>query len=146
LKTIWKTLIDISTFTIVLFLFMFIFTILGMELFGYKARFNSQGQVDLENGDPINQNFDNFVWAFTTVFIVLTADSWSAVWFAHYRTVGSWSSTIFFYIVFYFGNRILLNLFLAILLENFDEDRIEQELKKEVEIMAVEDGFEDSAI
>jgi hypothetical protein len=41
LKTIWRTLLDISTFTIVLFLFMFIFTILGMELFAHKAKFTS---------------------------------------------------------------------------------------------------------
>jgi hypothetical protein len=31
------------------------------------------------------------------------------------------------------GNRVLLNLFLAILLQNFDEDSLEDELKKEIE-------------
>lgn len=33
LKTMWKTLVDISTFSVLLFLFMFIYSILGMEVF-----------------------------------------------------------------------------------------------------------------
>ena len=45
----------------------------------------------------------------------------------------SWIVTAYIQIIFYLGNRILLNLFLAILLQNFDEDSIEQELKKEIE-------------
>ena len=49
LGTLWKTIIDISSFTVVLFLFMFIYTILGMELFAFKAKFTSD-QLDLENG------------------------------------------------------------------------------------------------
>ena len=49
LGTLWKTIIDISSFTVVLFLFMFIYTILGMELFAFKAKFTND-QLDLENG------------------------------------------------------------------------------------------------
>lgn len=54
LRTMWRTLIDISTFTVVLFLFMFIFTILAMELFAYKVKFDSNNNVDLEHGTSIN--------------------------------------------------------------------------------------------
>lgn len=53
LRTTWKTLVDVSTFTIVLFLFMIIFTILGMELFAYKAKFNEKNEVDMLYGDSI---------------------------------------------------------------------------------------------
>lgn len=49
LGTLWKTIIDISSFTVVLFFFMFIDTILGMELFAFKAKFTND-QLDLENG------------------------------------------------------------------------------------------------
>jgi|LauGreDrversion4_2_1035121.scaffolds.fasta_scaffold1026748_1 hypothetical protein len=41
LKTIWRTLVEISAFTVFLFLFMFIYTILGMELFANYAKFNA---------------------------------------------------------------------------------------------------------
>ena len=112
---------------------MIIFTILGMELFSYKAKFNEKNEIDLQNGNSIMQNFDSFIWSFTSVFIVLTSDSWSMIWFAYYRAMKSWIVTAYIQIIFYLGNRILLNLFLAILLQNFDEDSIEQELKKEIE-------------
>ena len=75
----WKTLVDIATFTILLFLFMFIYSILGMEVFAHKGKFNSEGQVDLENGESNPQNFDSFLWSFTTVFVLLTEDGWSEV-------------------------------------------------------------------
>jgi len=55
------------------------------------------------------------------------------IWFAHYRAVSSWQSTLYFYALYIMGNRILLNLFLAILLSNFDEDSLEEELKQESE-------------
>jgi hypothetical protein len=55
------------------------------------------------------------------------------IWFAHYRAISSWKSTLYFYALYILGNRILLNLFLAILLSNFDEDSLEEELKKEFE-------------
>ena len=125
LRTTWKTLVDVSTFTIVLVLFLIIFTILGMELFAYKAKFNEKNEIDMEGGNSIMQNFDSFIWSFTTVFIILTSDSWSLIWFAYYRAMKSWVVTAYIQIIFYLGNRILLNLFLAILLQNFDEDSIE---------------------
>lgn len=116
LKTMWRTLIDISTFTVVLFLFMFVFSILGMEIFAYKVRFNSANQVDLANGTPYNQNFDSFLWSMTTVFVLFTGDSWSYIWFSLYRSLDSARSSIFVFAIMIIGNRILLNLFLAILL------------------------------
>lgn len=116
LRTMWRTLVDISTFTVVLFLFMFIFTILAMELFAYQIKFDSNNNVDIENGQPINQNFDTFTWSFTTVFVLLTSDYWSNIWFAMSRAIGSWKSTIYVFVIYILGNRILLNLFLAILL------------------------------
>ena len=37
LKTVGRTLKDVSTFSILLFLFIFIYALLGLELFAYKA-------------------------------------------------------------------------------------------------------------
>ena len=134
LKTIWRTLVDISTFTIVLFLFMFLFTILGMEIFAYRVKFDNNGNPNLVTGSSPWQNFDNFEWAFTSVFVLLTGDSWgSDIWVQLYRATEPWRSTIYVFVIYIIGNRILLNLFLAILLQNFDEDSIEQALKQELE-------------
>ena len=105
---------------------------LGLELFAYKIKFNSNGEVDLVNGTSTNQNFDTFIWSFTTVFVLLTADSWSNIWLQLYRAIGPWKATIYVFSIYIIGNRILLNLFLAILLQNFDEVNSEQELSKEI--------------
>ena len=51
LSKILVTLKDVSTFTILLLMFMFIFTLLGMELFGHKIRFDDNDlPVDPESG------------------------------------------------------------------------------------------------
>ena len=113
---------EISSFTIVLLLFMFIYAILGMEVFAYKARFNSSNKVDLINGDPINQNFDSFIWSFTTVFVLMTEDGWSSIFYQYHRAVSGWKSTLYFISLFIIGPRVLLNLFLAILINIYGEE------------------------
>ena len=133
LKTMGRTIVEISTFTIIVFLFMFIYTMLGLELFAYRAKFNSNGDVDLVNGTSTNQNFDTFIWSFTSVFVILTADSWSNIWFQLYRAVSPWKATTYVFSIYIIGNHILLNLFLAILLKNFDDVNSEQELSKEIQ-------------
>lgn len=66
-------------------------------------------------------NFDNFLNSFTTVFIVLTNENMSEIYYDYYRGVGALTSTVYFILLAIIGQKILLNLFLAILLENFDE-------------------------
>ena len=124
LKTMGRTLKDISTFSILLFLFMFTYSLLAMELYANKVKFGPDGLYDPVNGKSTNTNFDDLVSAFTTVFIVLTNDGWSGIFFDCYRTVGPVVSIIYFISLIIFGQKILLNLFLAILLENFDEESL----------------------
>ena len=95
---------------------MFIYSLLGMELFAYKAAFNADNEVDLENGEYPNSNFNNFLDAFASVFIVFANDGWTNLFFGHYRASGSLVSLIFFLSLLLIGQFILLNLFLAILL------------------------------
>lgn len=52
----------------------------------------------------------------------------SDIFYTHYRAVGAVSSTIFFISLVIIGQKILLNLFLAILLENFDEGALKQNM------------------
>jgi len=52
-----------------------------MELFAYNAKFDADGSIDMENGESIYQNFDTFLWSFTTVFVLLTEDGWSYIYF-----------------------------------------------------------------
>lgn len=116
LKTIAATLNDISIFSILLLLFMFTFSLLGMDLFGHKAKFNSENEVDLVNGESPKANFDYFLEAFCSVFIVLANDGWSTIYFDYGRTKGLPVPACYFWSLLIIGQFILLNLFLAILL------------------------------
>ncbi len=78
------------------------------------------------NGSFPLANFNNFLDAFLTVFTVLTGDVWSSIYINYYRAVGNGETAIIFFIsLIVIGEKILLNLFLAILLENFDEDSLD---------------------
>jgi len=41
---------DIGNFSVLLFLFLFTYTLLGMEIFSYNAKFDKDGNLDLANG------------------------------------------------------------------------------------------------
>lgn len=134
LKTIGATLKDVATFSILLALFIFTYTLVGLELFANKARYNNNDTLDLVNGSTPTLNFDLFLNAFTSVFCVLTNDSWQQMYYNYYRaTTDGPLTTIFFISLVVMGQKILLNLFLAILLENFDETSIKQKLSDQAE-------------
>jgi hypothetical protein len=73
---------DISTFLILLFLFIFIFSLLGTELFAFKVKFNSNNEIDLNYDGPYpDSTFNNFFNAILTVFVILTGDTWSNIYY-----------------------------------------------------------------
>ena len=92
LLTIYNSLIRISSFALILLLFMFGFSLLGMELFANSLRFDYHNKAVPYFGDYSanssvshyhsypQSNFDNFQNAFTSVFIVLTNDGWTPIY------------------------------------------------------------------
>jgi tetrahydromethanopterin S-methyltransferase subunit E len=65
-------------------------------------------------------NFNTFLSGFTTIFIVFIGEDWNAYMYDHVRAT-NYGSIFFFVSLFILGNLVLLNLFLAILLKNFEE-------------------------
>eukprot|EP00347_Sterkiella_histriomuscorum_P005312 403357086 len=125
LKTVANSLKDISSFSILLFLFMFTYVLLGLEIFAHQVKFDEAGNLDIHNGTSPRINFDDFFNAFITIFIVLTGENWDAIMYDFTRAKGS-IAILFFVSFVVIGQLILLNLFLAILLKNFDESSIVQ--------------------
>ena len=73
--TIWRTLSKLTSIGAVLLIIVFTYTLLGLEFFGNKARINpATNLVDFEEGITPMFNFDHFLSAFFTVFIILTND------------------------------------------------------------------------
>lgn len=64
-------------------------------------------------------NFDNFMNSLFTVYIVLTNDGQSAIYYNYYRAVSATAATLFWITFVVLAQKVLLNVFLAILLEKF---------------------------
>ena len=111
---------------LLLFLFLFIFTLLGMQIFG--GNMNFEENFNGPPGVPTN-NYDTFNSAFLTCFQLLTMEGWYQLLYDALRSdVPRVISTIFCVGWVFLGNFMLLNLFLAVLLDSFtDGDEEEQE-------------------
>ncbi len=74
-------------------------------------------------------NFDTFLDAFVSVFIVLANDGWFRLYMNHYRaTDNPLGSSFYFFSLLIFGQFILLNLFISVLINNFEETSVKNDL------------------
>merc|ERR1719223_1345358 len=65
-------------------------------------------------------HFDYFLWSIVTVFQCLTGENWNAVMYDGMRGAG-WPYFLFFFAMVVLGMCIIFNLFLAILMANFQD-------------------------
>ncbi|XP_051767890.1 calcium channel, voltage-dependent, P/Q type, alpha 1A subunit, b isoform X16 [Ctenopharyngodon idella] len=104
---------SIISLLFLLFLFIVVFALLGMQLFG--------GQFNFEQGTPPT-NFDTFPAAIMTVFQILTGEDWNVVMYDGIESQGGVDKgmifSVFFIVLTLFGNYTLLNVFLAIAVDN----------------------------
>ncbi|XP_011879617.1 PREDICTED: voltage-dependent calcium channel type A subunit alpha-1-like isoform X3 [Vollenhovia emeryi] len=130
---------SIISLLFLLFLFILIFALLGMQLFG--------GQFNFDDGTPPT-NFNTFPIALLTVFQILTGEDWNEVMYRGIESQGM-AHSLYFIVLVLFGNYTLLNVFLAIAVDNLanaqelsaaeeeqkeeDKEKQLQELEKEIE-------------
>uniref|UniRef100_A0A3Q2PDK8 Voltage-dependent T-type calcium channel subunit alpha-1I-like n=1 Tax=Fundulus heteroclitus TaxID=8078 RepID=A0A3Q2PDK8_FUNHE len=117
LVVLMKTMDNVATFCMLLMLFIFIFSILGMHIFGCKF------SLKTETGDtvPDRKNFDSLLWAIVTVFQILTQEDWNAVLY-NGMAATSPLAALYFVALMTFGNYVLFNLLVAILVEGFQAE------------------------
>lgn len=121
------------------------FSILGMHLFGCKFASERDGDTL-----PDRKNFDSLLWAIVTVFQVrgkqdrvgrgggvsqvkalthvfcpqiLTQEDWNKVLYNGMASTSSWAA-LYFIALMTFGNYVLFNLLVAILVEGFQAEVI----------------------
>ncbi|XP_050506047.1 voltage-dependent calcium channel type A subunit alpha-1 isoform X9 [Diabrotica virgifera virgifera] len=143
---------SIISLLFLLFLFILIFALLGMQLFG--------GQFNFESGTPL-ANFNTFPIALLTVFQILTGEDWNEVMYHGINALGgpnvAMIYSLYFIVLMLFGNYTLLNVFLAIAVDNLanaqeltaaEEEQAEEnkekqalELEKEMEALQMEGGL-----
>ncbi|XP_073456845.1 voltage-dependent L-type calcium channel subunit alpha-1F isoform X2 [Aquarana catesbeiana] len=119
---------SIASLLLLLFLFIIIFSLLGMQLFG--------GKFNFDETQTKRSTFDTFPQALLCVFQILTGEDWNAVMYDGIMAYGGpffpgMLVCIYFIILFICGNYILLNVFLAIAVDNLaDADNINTKDKK----------------
>nr|XP_026242693.1 voltage-dependent T-type calcium channel subunit alpha-1G isoform X14 [Urocitellus parryii] len=116
LVVLMKTMDNVATFCMLLMLFIFIFSILGMHLFGCKFASERDGDTL-----PDRKNFDSLLWAIVTVFQILTQEDWNKVLYNGMASTSSWAA-LYFIALMTFGNYVLFNLLVAILVEGFQAE------------------------
>eukprot|EP00899_Mesostigma_viride_P006469 jgi/Mesvir1/15823/Mv03377-RA.1 len=114
LLSICRTLSQLGNFVLIVALVVFIYALLGMQLFGGKLG-------NFPEGLP-RHHFDTLLWACITVFQVLTGEGWNEVMYDAVRGTSRWAQ-LYFISLMIVGNYLVINLFLAILLSYLKEEQ-----------------------
>ncbi|CAD8079148.1 unnamed protein product [Paramecium primaurelia] len=112
LKVLGNAFEQILWMFILMLFFLYTFTILGFSLF--------QGYISDQN---YRYTFNSFIISFETVFQLFTISNWSDVLYSLFLSDAN-NIVVFLYLVIWIaiGNYVFLNLFLAVLLDNFETE------------------------
>ncbi|KAG9412450.1 hypothetical protein AC1031_015362 [Aphanomyces cochlioides] len=131
---------------VIMFCAMYIFALLGNQLFGglispaiMNSRFNSSGYTE---NDYMANNFNDMASGMVTLFELIIVNNWFVLAEGHVLVTSKWAR--WFFIVYYVVSvTVLLNLFIASILEAFvDEYQEEHFSTGSDEIYTVEDNEE----
>ena len=131
--TVTRSFEKILPLSIILLLFMFIFSLLGMQLYGGGFMFvgragDCYSWEEVENGCSIPRaNFDTFGVSMVTIFQMMTGEDWNMVMYDGIASTGG-GSFLYFAIIVVIGNFLILNLFLTILLSGFEDPEDDEEV------------------
>ncbi|CAF1127680.1 unnamed protein product [Adineta steineri] len=121
MSIIGKTIGALGNLTLVLVIIIFIFAVMGMQLFGPK--YAQQFKKDMPRW-----NFVDFFHAFMIVFRVLCGEWIESMWIC--LECAGWPCIPFFLFTFVIGNLVVLNLFLALLLASFGSNVLAEREKE----------------
>ena len=146
LETIMQALSDVVHSSFLLFLFLFLMSILGNSLFGGRMKWYYYGD-SLASVEPY-AHFDTWWWGFVAVFqVTCGGEDWNRVMFNTIHAVAQaeeeWTHPIiailFYVVLIIVGQYLILNLFLAILLSNFVPSEFEDQIEEFEEEMGIRD-------
>ncbi|XP_028442756.1 voltage-dependent T-type calcium channel subunit alpha-1H-like isoform X2 [Perca flavescens] len=114
-----RTMTEAATLCMLLLFVIFIFSIVGIHLFGGKFYYETQhGDVIIER-----RNFDTLLWAMVTVFQILTQEDWNLVMYNAMANSSQWAC-IYFVVVIILGKHVLLNILVGIVVQSFQARHI----------------------
>jgi len=126
LKNMISTFLQMGNFALLLCLFIYIFALIGMEIFANTLHFDPITGVPVPFGSPEYAaatipvlNFDTFFMAFVTVFCELTFENWDTTYYNCRLATSNLTASLYFVVLLAFGAYVLMNVFVGILLTNF---------------------------
>ena len=122
LEVIANTIGSFGYIGLMLLIIMLIYALFGMTLFA--------GRWNYPDGLP-RPNFDSFNNAFISVFQLLTVENWPSLLYSGMRNQFQPLVALYYISFIMIGNYILLNMFLAIMLDSFVEVSALQEDEEE---------------
>ena len=145
LKTVVAALQSGVYFMLLMCLFVFIYTLVGMQLFANRFYFDTWTHDSISFDKIISANasvvfphgyyrprshFDTFTRSIFTIFQVLTTEDWDVVMFDARRAVGREYATLYFVSLTIVGTFVLLDFFIAILLNEFNIAHKQEEIAR----------------
>ena len=116
INVISNSLSDFIYIALLLILFIFIYSLLGMQMFANELNFADSAT---------RMNYDSFFEAFLATFQVLTVENWQQILYTTLRSsVNSVYSCLYLLSWIILGHFMFLNLFLAILLDGFTQEQV----------------------
>ena len=129
----FKSLKAIGAIGVVLVTFLFMMSILAMNLLG--GIYGEEGVV--EHG--VRYHFDNFVISIATIWYAVLTENWTGVMYSAYGAVDYPGLVlVFFLFVITVGNFVILNMFLAVLLDHM-ADELEEQREAKSKANAIEE-------
>ena len=104
IRSLFFTLLQLRDLIVVLLLFLFVYALLGMQMFG--GRLHASDARDL---------YDSIEHAMLTVFIAVTGEQWNDQWMRVKAALGLWTG-VYYVVLVYVGDYIILNLVVAIVI------------------------------
>ena len=81
ISTIGKIIFDIGPFSIIMVVFFYVASLIGMHIFFEKVRLNGSGIPNETEGGFVDSNFNNLFEGFLVVYILFQNDGWSGIYF-----------------------------------------------------------------
>eukprot|EP00736_Rhodelphis_marinus_P010022 Rmarinus@m.20403 len=147
LHTIMLSMGALAHFMCLMLLFIFIYALIGMNIYG--GQFYQSLDDDGHRVGVPRENYDDFLGSFESIFVIVTGENWNEQMYWGLWCCSQFTAVCYFVSAFVLGNYILLNLFLAILLSNFEAadprklDAYIDEWPEEDDVMTGEDHMED---
>lgn len=118
-REMMSTLESTADFIVVIFIFVLLASLYGMQIFSYTVRLDGEKiSKDLANGEAPRLNYDTFLESLMTTTLIFLNEEWHVIMFQYMRACGS-KAAIFFVLVLFCGSILLMKMFVVLFINNF---------------------------